>query len=96
MVEITVGGVVAGTVLNVQTTLLAKELPDKSLAAVVIVAVYKVSTASNDAGVKVAILPVQLVVPNTATAPGPLKVKAVAGDVKVVQFIGTLKVALRT
>jgi hypothetical protein len=58
------------------------------------VAVYRVFTASAADGVKVATLPVQLTVPNTAVVPGPVKVKVVV--VSVEHFIASLKVALST
>jgi hypothetical protein len=60
------------------------------------VAVNKVLVASRAAGVKVATVPVQLIVPATAVAPGPVTVKVVAGDVRVAQFIALLKDALST
>jgi hypothetical protein len=93
-VEMTVGGVGAGTVKKLHTYLLASAIPAESSAPVVIVAVYKVLTASAALGVKVATLPVQLTVPATAVVPGPVTVNVVAGDASVVQFIVSLKVTL--
>jgi hypothetical protein len=95
-VEMTVGGVGAGTVLKLHTKALASPLPARSVAPVVIVAVNKVLVASRAAGVKVATVPVQLIVSATAVAPGPVTVKVVAGDVRVAQFIALLKDALST
>jgi hypothetical protein len=94
--ESTVGGVGAGTVLKVQTKLLANALPAGSFAAVVIVAVYSVLVASRAVGAKVAMLPLQLTVPGTEVTPGPVTVKVVAGELRVAQFIASLKVTLRT
>ena len=51
-------------------------------------------TARSAAGVNVAVEPEQLTVPATAVFPGPARVKVVAGDVSVAQFIASLKVAL--
>ena len=96
VVEITAGKVGAGTVLKLHTKLLASELPARSVAPVVIVAVNTVFGASGVAGVSVATVPAQFTVPVTTVAPGPLTVKVVAGDWRVTQFIASLKVALST
>jgi hypothetical protein len=95
-VEITVGGVGAGTVLMVHTYLLVSGVPARLVAAVLMAAVYNVFTASSVPGANVAMLPIQLTVPATAVAPGPVTVKVVAGDAMVMQFIASLKVALST
>jgi hypothetical protein len=47
-------------------------------------------------GVKVATVPEQITVPLTTVKPGPVSVKFVAGDVRVVQSIGSLKFAVST
>jgi hypothetical protein len=59
-------------------------------------AVYRVFTTSAAPGVKVATAPVQLTVPPTEVAPGPVRVKVVAGDARVAHFIASLNVALST
>jgi len=94
VVEITVGAVVAGTVLKVHEKLLPSGSPVESVMAVVRVAVYKVLVSSRAAGVNVATAPVQPTVPATAVPPGPLTRKLAI--VTVAQFNGLLKVALRT
>ena len=58
------------------------------------VAVKTVLNARLAAGVKVAPVPEQAIVPATGVAPGPVTVKAVAGN--AAQFIASLKVALST
>jgi hypothetical protein len=93
-VEITVGGVRAGTVLKVHTYLLVSGVPARLVAAVPMAAVYNVFTESSAPGVNVAMFPAQPTVPATAVAPGPVTVKVVAGDAMEVQFIASLKVAL--
>jgi hypothetical protein len=93
-VKMTVGGVGAGTVLKLHAKALVRALPARSVAPVVIVAVNKVLVASGIAGVKVATVPAQLTVPATALALGPMTVKVVAGEVRVAQFIASLKVIL--
>jgi hypothetical protein len=95
-VEITVGGVRAGTVLKVHTYLLVSGVPATLVAVVLIAAVYNVFTASSAPGVNVAMLLMHLTVPAIVVAPGPANVKVVAGDASVVQFIASLKVALST
>jgi hypothetical protein len=94
MVKMTVGGVAAGTDLKLHTKLLASALPARSIAPVVIVAVSTVLSGSRAAGVNVATVLVQLTVPATAVAPGPVTVKVVAGDWRVAQFIALLNDAL--
>ena len=89
----TVGRVGAGTVMKLQAKSLAKALPAKSVAAVVIVAVNKVLVARRAAGVKVAMLPVQLLFQLRRRA-WACDVKVVSGEVRVAQFIASLKVAL--
>jgi len=58
-VETTVGAVVsvAALVVKLQTKLVVNPLPDRSLARVVIVAVYRVFDVSALAGVKIAVVP---------------------------------------
>jgi uncharacterized protein (DUF58 family) len=92
----TVGGVGAGSVKKLHTYLLAIAVPAKSWAPVLMVAVYRVLTVSGLPGVKVATLPEQATVPVTGVVPGPVTVKAVAGDASVAHFIASLKVALST
>ena len=87
VVEITVGGVGAGAVLKLQTYVLASAVPVEFLAPVDIVAVNRVLTASEAAGVKVATLPVHPTVPGIGVAPGPVTVNVVAGEARVVQLI---------
>ena len=94
VVEITAGKVGAGTVLKLHTKLLASALPARSVAPVVIVAVSTVLSGSRAVGVNVATVLVQLTVPATAVAPGPVTVKVVAGDWRVAQFIASLNDAL--
>jgi hypothetical protein len=74
--------------------LLASDMPERSWAPVVIVAVKTVLVARSVAGVKVATEPEQPMVPGTGVVPGPLTVNAAAGNAG--QFIGSLKVALST
>ena len=93
-VEITVGGVAAGAVLNVHGKLLASDTPERSWAAVVMVAVKTVLVARSAAGVNVTTAPVQPMVPGTGVVPGPVTVNAAAGNAG--QFMGSLKVALST
>jgi hypothetical protein len=93
-VEITVGGVAAEAVLKLHMKLLASDTPERSWAAVVMVAVKTVWVARSAAGVKVTTAPAQPMVPGTEVVPGPVTVNAVAGNAG--QFIGSLKVALST
>jgi hypothetical protein len=58
------------------------------------VAVKTVLNARLAAGVKVATLPEQAMVPATGVVAGPVTVKAVAGNAP--QFMASLKVALST
>ena len=71
MTELTIGAVVSGAapVVKLHTLLAARALPAKSLAPVVIVAVYKVLAARLDAGVKVAATPTEVTVPETDVVP---------------------------
>jgi hypothetical protein len=57
-VETTVGGAAVAAVVNVHTELAASEVPARSFAPVVIVAVNKVLLASTADGVNVAVFPV--------------------------------------
>lgn len=95
-VEITVGGVGAGSVRKLHTYLLANPVPAESWAPVPMVAVYSVLTVSKASGVNVATLPEQPTVPGTGVAPGPLTVNVAAGDASVEHFIISLNVALST
>jgi hypothetical protein len=93
-VAITVGRAGAGSVKKVHTYLLASGVPARSVAPVVIVAVYRVLNARLAPGVKVATAPAQPIVPGTWVTPGPVTVNAATGN--AAQFIASLKVALRT
>jgi hypothetical protein len=77
IVEITVGPG-AGTVVNVQTKLVASPAPAGFFAPVVIVAVNKVPVARIFVGVNIAVVPAKVTVPATGVAPGPVKVKVAA------------------
>src|SRR5580704_13065494 len=89
-VEITVGGGVFVAV-NVQTTLAARPAPVRSLAPVVIVAVYRVPLVRFAAGVNVAVVPAYVIMPATAVVPGPASVKVAA--LMVAAFMAALNVA---
>jgi hypothetical protein len=110
VVELTVGRVVSRVVpaLKVQTKLLAKALPAKSLTPVVIVAVYRTPAARLLAGVKVAVVLVEATVPMTgvsgvsvvvlaeATVPvrGVVLCSVKVAVVMVSRLIASLKVAV--
>jgi hypothetical protein len=53
--------------------------------------------ARSEVGVNVATLPEQVTAPaiGVGVVPGPLTMKVVAGDIRVVQFSGSLNVAVR-
>ena len=78
-VEMTVGAVGAGTVLKLQTKLLASGSPCRSVTPALTVAVYRVLGRSNADGVKMAPAPVQLTAPATGVPPGPVTVMFCAG-----------------
>jgi hypothetical protein len=88
------GGAHGTVVVNVQTLLAAKALPNVSFAPVVTVAVNRVFAARLAEGVKVATLVDELYVtcPETFVVPGPVNVKVVV--VIVAGFIALLNVAV--
>jgi hypothetical protein len=88
IVEMTVGG---GAVVKVHTKLVASGAPVGSFVPVVIVAVNKVLVASVVVGVNVAVVPVNVTVPATDVAPGPVKANVAA--LIVAGFIASLNVA---
>jgi hypothetical protein len=77
--------------VKVHTKFAASAAPVGSCAPVVIVAVNKVLVASAVVGVNVAVVPANVTVPTTGTAPGPVKVNVAA--LIVVGFIASSNVA---
>jgi hypothetical protein len=93
--EITVGAPHAVVpVVNDQTKLFAKELPSKSAAPVVMVAVNRVFRARAVDGVKVAVEAAYVTTPSTGVVPGPVNVNV--EPLMVAGFIASLKVAVAT
>jgi hypothetical protein len=94
-VEMTVGkGTGAGAVKKLHWVS-ATPWPARFWAPVEIWAEYKVLYARLP-GVNVATLPEQATTPVTLLGPGPARVKVVAGELSVAQFIASLKVAVMT